>query len=87
MTEHFTAYITKYALTKGIQEMIVQDCFDTSPTMVKSMGNYPSHFHKNQWHRTSAVAVAQAEKMRAAKIASLCKAIAKLSRMTFGGIP
>jgi hypothetical protein len=37
-----------------------------------------------EWHRTEAEAIARAEEMRIAKIASLKKQIAKLEKMKFG---
>ena len=39
--------------------------------------------HGKDWHRTPESALARAEEMRKAKIASLKKSIAKLEAMTF----
>ncbi|WP_427023065.1 hypothetical protein ACP4J4_10515 [Aureimonas ureilytica] len=84
----FAAYITKYALTDGIKRTIVEDCFSTSPTMVKELGTaYPIVFHGKDWHRTEAEALARAEEMRQAKIASLRKSIAKLEKLSFTPSP
>lgn len=33
----FAAFITKYALTRGILKMEVEDCFDVSGQMVRSV--------------------------------------------------
>lgn len=63
------------------------DCFDISPDMVRAIGRAGAitvTFHGNEWHRTREEAVARAEQMRAAKIASLKKQIAKLEKLSFG---
>jgi len=74
-------WITKYALTGGIS------CIEGAPSP-----HYPelfrptkgmSYFLTNEWHTTEATAIAKAEQMRIAKIASLQKQIAKLEKMTF----
>ena len=79
----FTAYITNRALTEGIQEKIVVDCFDISPDMVAVMGSRQQNFHKGQWHRTRAEAVLKAEMMRVAKLKSIDRQIAKLRALRF----
>ena len=73
-------WITKYALTQGVYRCDVET-FDDSPRMVKDAVSM--YYHGNDWHETSDEAVAKAEKMRAAKIASLEKQIAKLRRLDF----
>jgi hypothetical protein len=81
----FTAWITEYALTTGIEECRVKDCFDISDRMVARVSD--RHFsdcvHSPHWHRTRETAVAQAEKMRLAKIASLRKSLKKFEDMRF----
>jgi hypothetical protein len=78
--ERFTAYISMYALSGGIQEVEVEDCFHISPTMVSG----PSQcYHKDQWHRTKEEAIARAEGMRKRKIASLEKSIEKMRKLKF----
>lgn len=80
----FRAWITKYALTTGIKETIVEDCFDTSPSMVGDTdGQYKAYYHGKDWHRTLGAALTRAREMRDAKIKSLQKQIAKLKAMTF----
>ena len=75
----FTAYITKYALTQGIQEVEVEDCFNTSPMMVRDPAQrFWCTFHKPDWHLNPTEAEARAESMRQAKIASLKRQIVKL---------
>lgn len=85
MTERITIWVTKYALTKGIQKH--DDCriSDYTPKMAYRAGtNSMIYYHDNEWHRTEAEAIARAEEMRLAKVASLEKQIAKLLAMTFG---
>lgn len=82
----FRAFITKYALTQGILEKEVEDCFHVSPDMVSAVDNeWREHYHGEgkDWHRTKEGAVKRAETMRAAKIASLKKQIARLENLTF----
>lgn len=88
MTERtrFTAYITKYALTKGIAEKQVEDCFDISTDMVTVVGDgWQEYYHGEgkDWHRTREGAVARAETMRTAKIESIGKQIARLEILRF----
>ena len=79
-------WITKYALTLGIQRMEVEEC-DSSPSMVatKKGGWNRQYFHGEgrEWHRTEDSAIARAEKMRLAKIESLRKSIKKLESLSF----
>lgn len=82
----FTAYITKYALTSGIEAIEVEDCFDISQDMVAATKNkYRACYHGKDWHRTKEEASARAEEMRIAKIASHRKSIAKLEKLRFSG--
>lgn len=86
MTE-FTAWITKYALTEGIYELRVIPA-SADGGMVEAVGaTYATYYHVEgrDWHRTRVAAVARAETLRKAKIASLRKSITKLEKMEFGG--
>lgn len=76
----FQVWVSKYALTRGVFEVTVEDC---SPPMVKTLDNYPSFYHGDDWHRTKAEAVVKAEKMRAAKIISVRRQLNKLEKMKF----
>ena len=74
-------YITKYALTEGITEHVAELCSDT---MIRVAGSkYPIYYHKPDWHRRLADAVARAEDMRVKKIAALQQQLAKLEAITF----
>lgn len=80
----FTAYISKYALTQGIFEKQVEDCFNISPDMVVTIGDaYPSHYHNGDWHRTREEAVKKADEMRLKKIGSLNGSLKKLENLKF----
>ena len=81
-------YITKNALTSGIfktpQEYEV--CSHIDDRMIGPEyhdGTYPVYYHKPDWHETKAEAIARAEVMRAAKIKTLEKSLAKLKAMNF----
>jgi hypothetical protein len=80
------AFITKYALTKGVQEVNDAElCSETTSMIhVKSLGMW-GYFHKEgrDWHRTREAACVHAEQMRRNKIASLKKSLTKLEALTF----
>ena len=78
-------FVTKYALTRGILQVEVELCLDVDPDggMVADHSEYHTCYHKPDWHRTRVSAVARAEQMRLAKLASLRKQITKLEAMSF----
>ncbi len=77
-------YITKYALTRGIQEVEVEEPTDIAPNMVVLQGKpYRQCFHKWEWFESREMAVARAEELRGKRITSLQKQIAKLVDMSF----
>lgn len=80
-------YVTKYALTEGIEVYERKEPSDDLNGMItvvnsKAM-NKVSYFHGKDWHLTQSEAQDRAEIMRVAKIASLRKSIDKLEKMTF----
>ena len=82
------AYITKYALTSGIQEMegeVNSDISDRMFSTNKGTGYYGESFfgEGKDWHRTKEGAISRAEQMRIAKIASLEKSIVKMNKLVF----
>jgi len=85
--EKFTAWITKYALTTGIDVVEAEWCNDISESMIsyRSEDSFRTglYAHGKEWHRTQEAAVARAEEMRLAKIANLRKQMAKLEHMQF----
>jgi hypothetical protein len=84
MRERFIAYVTKYALTAGIEEVEVEDCFDIDQNMVKAVhGRFLTSFFEGDWHRSREEAVARAEQMRKKKISALRSSLAKFEGMQF----
>lgn len=82
--EEFTAYVTKYAISRGVQlvkHAVTCDFID--PTMITDTRRELVFYDDGEWFRTWPEALAKAEKMRAGKIASLHKQIARLEAMTF----
>ena len=79
--EHIKAWVTSYALTSGIRCVTGRVCHSIDSGML-AYGTY-GNAHGNDWHRDPVAAIARAEEMRKAKIASLKKQIAKLEKMVF----
>jgi len=82
--KRFTAFISKYALTTGIKIIAAEAC--ETPGMIADTENrWRSYYHGEgrEWHRTREAAVARAEELRVAKIASLKKQITKLENLRF----
>jgi len=80
-------WITKSALTNGIQEVDdAEICEGSSTNMIRvpSLGCHP-YFHGKgrEWHDSKESALKKAEEMRKAKIESLFKQIYKLEGMKF----
>ena len=79
-----TFWITKYALTKGVYSFEAAE-----PVGILSLMQHPSYRHTyfhgegRDWHRTESAAKECAAAMKAKKIASLKKQIAKLENLTF----
>jgi hypothetical protein len=79
-------WVSKYAMTKGIFPVNGEVSeISRSVLVVKDTWTYYLHGEGKEWHRTPEAAVARAEEMRTAKIASLKKQIAKVEKMTFAG--
>lgn len=82
MTDKLNTYfVTKWALTQGILKLHLRDSHTPSMKCSDFCGFF--HGEGKEWHRDAASAVAHANKMRLAKIASLKKSIAKLEAKTF----
>jgi hypothetical protein len=79
-------WVSKYAMTKGVFP-VNGEVSQTSSSMlvVREMYTYYLHGEGKEWHRTRESAVARAEEMRIAKIASLKKQIARIEKLTFAG--
>lgn len=80
LKETFTAYVTKYALTTGILE-VVANWDEAVPEMIsyKTPGSFFKQYaHRGDWWRDVDSAKERAESMRTKKIASLNKSIDKM---------
>lgn len=78
-----TVWITKYALTDGIRK--AEGWIGEYGVTVSREGQswYTDLYMGNDWHRTEADAIARAEEMKAAKLASLEKQIARIKALQF----
>lgn len=74
-------FITRHALTAGIQEYEAVDITDTMAS-VKVRG-FTNYYHGEDWHLDRAAAVARAEEMRTRKVASVEKQLARLKATAF----
>ena len=85
------AYITKYALKRGIFKVQVKHCIDYPGMVQVVFDDHAAHyvyFHGEgkEWRRTIESAKARADAMKNKKIASLEKQIKKFKAMTFEGV-
>ncbi len=78
--DELDVFVTKYALTKGIEITHVKDCGDG---YAKAVGNCFSWLSKTEWHTDYSSARVRAEQMREKKIASLRKELSKLEALQF----
>ena len=76
-------YITKYALTLGIEEREAEVSKVSDKMVVFDTRGYEQPVHKPFWHLTKEEAVAHAKELRVKKLASLQKQAAKLEKLTF----
>lgn len=79
--EQITAYVTKYALTKGITEQKGE--ISSYDTFGYKVNGWYSSVIKNDYSLTLEDAKKQAEQKRLKKIASLEKQIQKLKKLSF----
>jgi hypothetical protein len=79
------AYITKYALTAGVY-LADGEVAETSDSMFVVRGKQGGEYFHGEgldWHRTWEPALDRAKEMRANKLVSLRKQIAKLESLEF----
>ncbi len=78
-------YCSKYALTNGItQHELVRDEKDGCAVVKWDGGlNGQNYLWRNDWHYNLKDAIARAEEIRLAKIASVKKQLAKLEKLDF----
>ena len=79
--EKINAWVTRYALTSGIQLFDGEVRHNISSAMF-TYGTF-GVAHGKDWHRTPEAALARAEEMRKAKIASLEKSIERIKAIKF----
>ena len=95
-----TYYITKYALTGGIAKVKGHLCEDRrlDGTLLEDYGgrmisvvwegrSLPTYFHMGEWHTTLEAAQARVEEMKAAKLKSLRKQVAKYETLSVSFMP
>jgi len=79
-------WITRYALTIGIQERDAKKTHASTMVAVDPVEAgfaLTEYFHGNDWHKTRGEAILRAEEMRKAKIKSLEKKLSKLRELEF----
>lgn len=77
-------FVTKYALTDGIQEREVVDVgHGTVKDMETKFVAQYYRFEGKGWHRTMESAIKEANRMRDSRIKALEKQIQKLKQLTF----
>jgi hypothetical protein len=83
-TQTFTGWVSKYALSAGLQKKELKETVDNGYTYEPphSIFGFRGRLGRD-CHRTKEEAVARAEKMRKDKIASLKKQITKLEQLKF----
>jgi hypothetical protein len=79
--EFVRAWVTKYALTTGIEVVDGRVAHKISSDMF-CYGNHETA-HGKDWHRTPEAALSRAEEMRANKIKSLHASIKKMEKLEF----
>ena len=77
-----TVYVTKWALTAGIQTKQAS-VEERGATVREWKHGWIFTLYRKDWHRTPEAAIARAEEMRLKKIASLKKSLAKMEALTF----
>jgi hypothetical protein len=75
-------FCTKYALTKGIEELQAEKC-GNNMVRVEAEWSYYLHGEGKEWHSTLESAIKKAEEMKLKRIASLKKSLNKLECMRF----
>ncbi len=79
-------WITKYALTSGIESHDNAEIHDVADMVSYGDIGYGfkyAHGEGKEWHRSEESAISRAESMRISKIASLEKSILKLKKLVF----
>jgi len=86
--EYITAWVTKYALTRGIFKVRGQvypkrpKLFEYKPRKA-AYNHLMAYAYGTEWHRTEEAALARGNKLRELKIAALKRQLDILENMTF----
>lgn len=83
MEEPIEVYITKYALTNGIEKKMARVCKGNHKMIKIDAAGLGEYYYNNDWHLTLGDAQRRAEEMRSKKIASLKKSMLRLEKMNF----
>jgi hypothetical protein len=76
-------FITKHALTAGIEEAEVE-VSPRSPDVVSCGEGYDKrYYHKPDWHKDRDSAISHAEQIRASRVADLLGEVARLKALRF----
>lgn len=76
-------WITKYALTSGIEQKEVDHSSYGDSTVRGMGGRGPIFYRRGEWHESLDSAQRKAEQMREKRIAALEKQLAKLRALAF----
>lgn len=77
------AWISKYALSKGVFTVDVEPTSEGGVSYKPLDGGARQYFFGSDWHQTREQAVAKAEDMRRRKLESLKKQMGKLTELKF----
>lgn len=80
----FRAYVTKFALTKGIEAIDAEDFGDIKPGMIADASHWRYvYYNRIDWHFTIEEAKERADKVRRSRVNKLRRTIAKLENIQF----
>lgn len=82
MSEQVKIYVSKYALSSGIFEVMAK--VEDGMATCRREGRFIECFHGKAWHYTKDQAIAEAEEMRIRKLKSLDKQAKKVAALKFG---
>ena len=83
MKEPIMVWVTQYALSTGIEHILVIPYEEPGTGAREAKAHYPRYFQNSSFFLDQALAVQDAEDRRTKKIASLKKQIAKLEKLKF----
>lgn len=76
-------YVTRYALTKGIQKRTVELTHTTEMVVDSKERHLYYHGEGNEWHYTLKAAIKRANEMKKKKIETLKKQLRKIEALEF----